>query len=95
MPEATLQVIMKLVSEGALGAVCVVLILALVALYKAKEKAQHEYASEVKNLHIQHDKEMQELMERHIQYAEAWVENGNQLAQNLNTVLESITRKRE
>ena len=72
-----------LLNQGVLGSVCVLLIAALIFLWRAKESAGKEYK-----------KELKELMERHVAKAEEWAESGQKLAADLNKVLESISKGR-
>jgi hypothetical protein len=75
------QIPAALLAHGPLGLLCLLLLGAVRHLYKQKESADDR-----------HRTEMNALMDRHIAKAEAWAEKGTELAQNLNRVLDSITR---
>jgi len=81
--ETAVQASNNLMEYGVLGTICVLLIIALGFVYRAKE-------SQTKS----HREEMKKLMERHIDKAEQWADNGQKLASNLNQVLESLSRGR-
>jgi PHP family Zn ribbon phosphoesterase len=100
------QVVPKLLVYGPLGIICVVLLYAVIALFKAKEKQakeaaaaleklRKEYQDEINSLIETHKEEQNTLMQRHISKAETWVEKGNELANNLQAVLDSIIRRRD
>ena len=97
--------ILKLTVYGPLGIISVVLMYACVVLYRSEknctkecaeriETLQENHREQIRELTTAHKTEMSELVTRHITKAETWVEKGNELATNLNHVLDSIARKR-
>lgn len=93
----------SLIVYGPLGIITLVLLYAVVALYKSKEAAQKEHRTTLEKLHkdyqaresavaAAHKREMDDLMTRHITKAESWVEKGTDLANNLKGVLESLSQ---
>ena len=84
MPTEVAETASRLLEQGVLGSVCVLLIVALVFIWRAKEKADAEHKIEIKAL-----------MERHIAKAEEWVEKSQLLATDLNRVLDTIAKGRQ
>jgi hypothetical protein len=98
-------VVPKLLVYGPLGIINVVLLYAVIALYRAKEaqskaceiakeELRKEYQEEARKLVALHKQEQDALMERHISKAETWVEKGNELANNLHKVLEALSKRK-
>ena len=83
----------QLILYGPLGIMTLILLYAVIALYRAKERQAKEHQEALKALNDQHQRELSELMHRHVEKAEIWVEKGHELASNLQRVLESLLRK--
>jgi len=83
----------KLIVYGPLGIFCFLLMLAVIYLYREKEKQSTQHQLDTKQLTESYKEELNALMQRHIAKAETWVDKGNELATNLHAVLESFTRR--
>jgi hypothetical protein len=84
----------QLVVYGPLGVLCVILIFALLGLYRAKEKMSTDYQVQITKLQDQHRDEMRTMMERHIVKAETWNEKWSELSTKLYAVLDSLVKRR-
>ena len=91
----------KLVNAGALGILALVLLYGIIALWRAREKdrvkhddAMEELRKEMRDKDAQHRKDVETMMATHIDKAESWVEKGLAMANNMEAVLASITRRK-
>ena len=95
----------QLYTYGPLGLFVLVLLYAVVALWRARnadtlahtlaiETLRKEYQSEISSLIKAHKGEMDVLVQRHIGKAETWVEKGLELSNNLQRTLDSLSRRR-
>ncbi len=91
----------KLINAGALGIMCLVFLYGIIALWRAREadRKAHDAAMEVlrkemRELNAQHRKDVEAMMAAHIEKAESWVEKGLAMANNMEAVLASITRRK-
>lgn len=75
------QIPAQLLAHGPLGLLCLLLLYAVVHLYKKQREMEEKYRAD-----------LNALVDRYVAKAETWVEKGTELASNLNKVLESITR---
>jgi len=77
------KVVDFLLTQGLLGIIALILMWVVLRLYSDREKERAAHKLELRNFE-----------DRYISKAETWMEKYHELAKSLNTVLESITRRR-
>jgi len=80
---------------GPLGLICLISLLVTWRLYRDITAERDRHVKEMNASRDQHAQEMRNLEERYITKAETWMEKNHELAQSINQVLASISKRFE
>lgn len=87
------EITKELLRYGPQGLINLILLYAVIHLYKANRQQDKEHREEMAKKDKEHRDEVDALVQRHMGKAETWIEKGHEHAQRLNTFLETVSKE--